>query len=114
MQNRRGFTLIEVIIAVVVIGVGLLALVAGSAVLIAQANDLRARNAAVSAASNRLQVLGAGPCAAVSGSEAGARQLREYWQVTLRDNATRELVDSVSFFAGGRQRSVTLQTRLPC
>jgi Tfp pilus assembly protein PilV len=114
MRPRLGFTLIEVLIAVVLIDVGLLALVACGAVLVAQTNELKARAAAMQAATNRIQLLGIGPCAAGTGSEVGERGVREQWSVAPAGNGIRDIGDSVNFLAGGRPRSVVLRTRLPC
>ena len=114
MHNRRGFTLVEVIIAVVLINVGLLALVAGSAVLIRQSAEMRARSAAVRAAANRLALLGATTCVARSGSATSAFGVREDWSVSVLANGVRELHDSVSYSAPTGTKSVVLRTRLPC
>jgi prepilin-type N-terminal cleavage/methylation domain-containing protein len=115
-RRRAGFTLIEVLVAVVLIDVGLLALVAGSAVLVRQAAELRMRNAALRAATNRVQFLGAGPCLATAGGAGGsnAGALREEWSVSLQANNVREVLDRVTFTVGGDTRAVVLRTRLPC
>lgn len=112
-SHRAGFTLIEVLLAVVLIDVGLLALVAGSSVLMRQAAEVRARSDALRAANNRIQSLAAGPCASISGSSAG-RDMREQWAVTVEPNRVREVRDSVVFTAAGVERAVSLLTRLPC
>lgn len=111
---RRGFTLIEVLLAVILVTVGLLALVAGSAVLVRQSADLRLRRTALQAASNRLQQLGAASCVSTSGAADGPLGVHEQWSVGLLPNAVRELRDSVSFVERGERRSVVLRTRLPC
>jgi Tfp pilus assembly protein PilV len=111
--RRAGFTLIEVLLAVVLIDVGLLALVAGSAVLMRQAAEVRARFNALRAANNRIQALAVGPCASTVGSsEAG--DVSEHWTVAVQPNRVREVRDSIAFKAAGTDRSVSLLTRLPC
>jgi Tfp pilus assembly protein PilV len=112
--KRFGFTLIEVLVAVVLIDVGLLALVAGSAVLVRRAAELRARSTALRAATNRIQLLGAQPCAAAAGSTGPWRGQREDWSVVLQANDVREVLDRVTFTAGGDTHAVVLRTRLPC
>ncbi|HEY4215569.1 MAG TPA: prepilin-type N-terminal cleavage/methylation domain-containing protein [Gemmatimonadaceae bacterium] len=118
MQSRRaGFTLVEVLIAVMLIDVGLLALVAGSAVLVRRAAEVRTRSSALRAANNRIQTLSVATCGAASGAASGAAatgNVREAWTVTLQPNHVRELRDSVAFTIAGDNRSVTLVTRLPC
>ena len=112
-SRRAGFTLIEVLLAVVLIDVGLLALVAGSAVLMRQAAELRARSDALRAANDRIQGLAIGPCLPAAGSSVTG-DLREQWTVVLQPNRVREVRDSVAFKAAGAERSVSLLTRLPC
>jgi len=113
MRSRRGFTLIEVVFAVVLIDVGLLALVAASATLVRRAGDLRARDTALRAATDRLQLLGATPCAGQSGSATSAG-IREAWTVSAPRNGSRELRDSVVFATTRGIGAVVLRTRLPC
>jgi prepilin-type N-terminal cleavage/methylation domain-containing protein len=112
-SSRAGFTLIEVLIAVVLIDVGLLALVAGSAVVVRRAAEVSTRSAALRTASNRIQTLGATRCAAITGG-ASSGGIDEAWSVTLEPNHVRELRDSVQFTVAGVPRSVALVTRLPC
>ena len=114
MRNRPAFTLVEVIVAVVLINVGLLALVASSAVLIRQSSEMRARSAAVRAAANRLALLGATTCTARSGSASSAFGVTEEWSVHILADGVRELRDSVSYSAPTGTKSVVLRTRLPC
>jgi len=114
MSNRRGFTLVEVVVAVFILDVALMALVAGSAVLVAQTNELKVRTLAVHAAGNRLQALGAGSCAPLSGSAVTGPDLREWFTVAPHGRNARDVRDSVAFLVAGGQRSIVLQTRLPC
>ena len=114
MRARAGFTLVEVLLAVFLIDVGLLALVASSAVLIRETNALRLRNAALRAATNRLQQLGSSPCRPVTGGATTADGIREDWAVTVQTSRVLDIRDSVSFVLGTTTRSVVLRTRLPC
>ena len=113
MRTRRGFTLVEVLVAVVLIDVGLLALVAGSALLVRQVNDFRLRNVALRAATNRLQQLGASPCAPASGTSVGDG-IREDWRVALSSSQSLDIRDSVTVTACASRPVVVLRTRLPC
>lgn len=112
--RRRGFTLVEVIVAVVVIYVGLLSLVAGSAVLLRRTTQVRAEISALQVGSNRLETLGAGSCSALIGNTVTSPALREDWSAELRPLGTRELRDSVTYTVQGHARWVTVRTRLPC
>jgi Tfp pilus assembly protein PilV len=113
-RRRSGFTLVELLVAVVLIEMGLLALVATGATLARQTTTTRARLAAINAAANRLQLLGAISCATTSGTSAGPSSLIEHWWADVQPNGTRELRDSVSFVAMGSTHAIVLRTRLPC
>jgi prepilin-type N-terminal cleavage/methylation domain-containing protein len=115
-QRRRtsGFTLVEVIIAVVLIDIGLLSFVAGSAVLIRRTNDVRAEAAALQAANGRVEMLGVGPCAVSSGTATISPSLREAWWAEVPLPGLRELRDSVTYEVQGRTRSLVVRTRRPC
>jgi len=114
LRPRAGFTLAELLVAVLLIDVGLLALVAGSAIVVRRYNETRMCTSASRAAANRLQLLSASRCGAVSGAATVDRGIAEYWSAAARGNRTIEVSDSVVFAAGGRERQVVLRTRVPC
>src|ERR1700759_1026125 len=94
---RHGFTLVELLVAVVLLNVGLLALVGASAALVRRHVAVRARSAAVRAASARLELLAASPCVASDGSAARPDGLDEYWSASPPANAVRDIADSVVY-----------------
>lgn len=102
----------ELLVALLIIDVGLIAMAGTTIALVRQRTDLHVRAAAVRAASTRLEWLGAGPCLPSSGTASSA-ELIERWNVQMESNATRELTDSVGF---GREgvHAIVLRTRLPC
>jgi Tfp pilus assembly protein PilV len=112
LRRRAGFSLVELLVALLVIDVGLLALAGTTLTLVRQRTELRERAAAVRAASARLEWLGAGPCRPAAGTASSAT-IVERWAAEPGANATRELSDSVSFGRGGAH-AVVLRTRLPC
>jgi Tfp pilus assembly protein PilV len=113
-RPRTGFTLIELLVAVVLIEIGLLALVATGATLVRQTTTTRARLAAINAAANRLQLLGASPCASTTGMSDAESGVIERWTADVQPNGTRELRDSVTFVAMGSTHAIVLRTRLTC
>jgi prepilin-type N-terminal cleavage/methylation domain-containing protein len=113
-MRRKGFTLVEVLVAVLIIDVGLLALVAGSAVVVRRMNAVHARAAAYRAASERIARLAAGGCRTTVGDTIAPNNGRETWSVELLSNGTGEVRDSIALVAGGVPTSVRLTTRLPC
>jgi type II secretory pathway pseudopilin PulG len=114
MRPRRGFTLVEVLLAVLLIDIGLLALVGTSAVLVRQSNALRLRNSALRAANNRVQQLGGGLCAATLGVNVTPDGVREEWSADPLTDGFLDLRDSVSFLIGTAAHAVVLRTRVPC
>jgi Tfp pilus assembly protein PilV len=113
IRASAGFTLVEVLVSVILINAGLLALVAASAVLVRQTNELRARTAANQAAINRLQSMGATACAPFGGS-ANSGALHEEFTAVLAGGGVREFRDSVSYLIGRQPHAVLLRTRLSC
>ena len=93
---------------------GLLSLVATGASLARQTTTTRARFAAINAAANRLQLLGAMPCATTNGTSTGPSSIVERWAADIQPNGTRDLRDSVTFVAMGSTHAIVLRTRLTC
>jgi Tfp pilus assembly protein PilV len=118
LSRRRpwthGFTLIEVLVAIVLIHVALLSLVAASAMLVRRSTETRVESAALEAASNRLETLGAGPCVASSGTATGPFGLREEWSANLVPPAALAVRDSVSYGTPSRPRAIVLRTGVSC
>jgi type II secretory pathway pseudopilin PulG len=112
---RQGFTLVELLVAVLLIDVGLLALVASGALVVRQAAEGRAHSAAVRIALNRLESLVATvPCAAASGGAQHPQAIDERWVVRLLPTDDREVIDSVRFPRTSGARTIVLRTRAPC
>jgi Tfp pilus assembly protein PilV len=113
-STRAGFTLVEVLVAILLIDVGVLAMVSGLAVVARREMGMRSRVAAARAAENRIQSLLAGPCAPARGSASGERGLTEWWSVQLVAGRQRDLQDSVQFFVDGVRHHTVVRTRAPC
>lgn len=108
---RKGYSLLELLVAIILIDAGLLAVVQAHAVVVRRRNEIRARAAAVGAAASRVEQLVAAPCAGTFGS-AASHGYDEIWLV-LPAGRTREISDSVAFGAGASHR-LTLRTKLTC
>jgi|SRR5689334_14578085 len=111
-RSRRGFSIVELVVAMMLVAIGLLSLVGANTVLVRRRNEARQRLAAVAAAANRVAQLSSGPCLPVNGA-ANASGTSEQWAVRPGPNATREIVDSVHFGARPAHHFV-VRTRLPC
>jgi Tfp pilus assembly protein PilV len=112
---RPAFTLIETLVALVLLEIGMLALLATSAVA---ARDLAIAHRSVRAQSlarNRLELLWASACTApATGSSAAAEGFSESWRVT-GTGWRRDISVTVQFgLPAGRSRAVTLETAAVC
>jgi len=110
LKRDSGFSLVEALVALVLVDVALLAIVHTHAVVVRRRNEMRARSAAIAAATTRVEQLLASPCTAASGV-VSTRLLSEIWSQRI-DPHVREVADSVVF--GAPSHDVVLRTRLPC
>jgi Tfp pilus assembly protein PilV len=110
----RGFTLVETLVALLLLQVGMLALAATSAVA---ARDLAIAHRSVRAQSialNQLESLAADGCAASGGATSVAGGYDVRWTVQA-DDRRRTLSVRVAFaLPGGRPRTVVLRSAALC
>jgi Tfp pilus assembly protein PilV len=113
-RSPAGFTLVEAIVAIVIIEIGLLALTASTGIVIRETSIVRARSTALEIARNRVEMLAATPCASTSGGSEAPLGFREAWSAQLKPGSAREIRDSVVFTVQRVTRTVVLQTQTPC
>ena len=111
--DRRGFTVIELVVTIVVLTVGLLAMAANSAVIGRQMRGARVMTEAATTAQARFELLRAVPCTALSGGTATVGEVTEVWTAA---NATRsvEVTDTVKFTTRYGQQAYAYRTSIPC
>jgi Tfp pilus assembly protein PilV len=114
LSSREGFTLVELLVAVLLIDVGVLAMVSGSAVLVRRENATRTRLAAARLAANRIERLTGGGCGATSGSAGREHGIVEYWSASTLGADQLDLADSVAFVIDGVDRHLVVRTRARC
>jgi Tfp pilus assembly protein PilV len=112
--NARGSSLVEVVVAVVLFSVGILALTGTSGAVARMTGLGRHASASATLGSSRLERLRAAPClpSATTGSASTGR-FREQWTATPA-GAGRELRVIVSYDDGRRARADTYETRAMC
>jgi len=95
LRSRRGATLIELLVALVLFDLTLLALVGASALTARRIGDAQRRQRALTAAVSRAERFIASPCAETTSGEAIAeRGVAERWRSTLFAGG-RSITDSV-------------------
>jgi len=121
LRARRGFTIIEALVAIVMLTAGALALVGSSAVVIRTMNLGQRQARAANLASARIERLRAfNTCAEmVSGSATYGTNMSESWTTAAnpgQNNGTtsREVTHTVRFWGRTKVDSVRTITYLPC
>lgn len=112
-ERTAGYTLIEIIVALLLFTIGGLALVSTSALVGREMNTNAVRERAGRMAASRLEILGAACRRAASGRET-FQQVESAWSVAFLDSARLSVVESVSYPAEGGRRTDRFRAVLPC
>ena len=113
LRLRPGVSLLEILVAILILGTALLGLARTGADALGAVVDARARGLAARAAERRIELLRAAGCAASSGGAVQARGVVEWWSAQSGGGWV-SLRDSVAYRARGRRRAVVLTDRAPC
>lgn len=113
--RRRGFSIVEVIVAMMIVTVGLLGIAGSTALALRTTLDATRRRDAAERAQSRLALLAATGCArASSGSATDAtRQLTEQWSVRATGQF-QQVTDSITWVGASGSGTFTLTTAIPC
>jgi type II secretory pathway component PulJ len=111
--GTTGYTLIEIIIALLLFTIGGLALVSTSALIARATNANGIRERASRTAASRLEVLGVECQRAVSGRET-LQQVQSEWAVTLLDSARIRVVEAVTYPTTEGRLTLRFDAILPC
>ena len=112
-RARRGFTLAELLVALMVFSVGALAMVATSANVMTLITASKNRALAASIASSRFERMRAQPCSLHSTDSATTRGISEAWNVTKLAKAD-DVTVRVTFVANRRTQSRIYRSFLVC
>jgi Tfp pilus assembly protein PilV len=110
---RRGATLVELLVALLLFDMALLSLVAVSAVAVRRVGEAARKNRAATAASSRIEWLATTACASSSsGTITLERNMTETW-LTTPVAGGREVMDSIRI-DGREPEHLVLRTRVTC
>jgi prepilin-type N-terminal cleavage/methylation domain-containing protein len=110
---ERGYTLVELIVALLLFAVGGLALASTSAILGKGLNIDAARESAARIASTEIEMLTAG-CHSASNGGRTYSQIRSDWTVTRQNPNTIEIRESVSYPGPGGRRTDSYRALVGC
>jgi len=114
MKRERGFTIVEVMIAIIVLSVGMLGLASTTALVTRMiGRGTRASKAAV-LAQQRVEILRATKCADLAGGSDTTGSFVRWWTVTATGNARR--IQVIVRYVGTpvRMRADTIATTIDC
>lgn len=112
-RARGGFTLVELIVAIIIMVVGVLGLASAAAVVMRQITGSSYQNRAAAVAQSRFERLRAIPCANAVGGTASNGGITERWTVQML-NRSMQMTDVVSWREKNRARAVTFSSIRPC
>ena len=110
-RHELGFSLLELLVAILLLDIAILGIVRTHAIVVRSRNEMRARSAATTAAAAPLERMLASPCSAGSGSSLSPASA-ELWSSQV-DGHIREISDSI-VFGTSASHAVVLRTRFPC
>lgn len=113
-RRRAGFTLVELIVAMLMLTIGLLGLAAVGAVVLKQTRGGTAQTIAVSIAQSRFEQLEGDPCASITSGTATVRGMTESWTVSPLGRRAMIVHDTVSYAGNNGTRKIGIRTAIAC
>ena len=115
-RPRIGLSVVEVLVALMLISIGLLGIAGSTALALRTTLDATHRREAAQRAASRIALLAAGGCdRATAGSASDdARQVSERWTIVARANGFATVSDSVSWMSARGARSFSLTSAFTC
>lgn len=113
MESQRGFTIVELVIAVMVFSVGLLALAGTSSAILMAMTSTKSRTIAAGVAESRLERMRTTACASRASGSATTRGIAEAWTLTRLARAD-DVTVVVTFLSNHQPRTETFRSFMPC
>lgn len=113
MYERRGVTLIEVVVAILILSVGALALAGSAAITVRRMSDGSRGSAAAFAARSRAETSFSKPCGSLNDGNRSIRGVRSEWSIA--DGAfSADLRQRVTYGTRGGDHVDEFLTTVPC
>lgn len=118
-RARRGFSIVEAIVAIVMLAAGVLALVSSSAVVLKEMTTGSRNTIAASVATQRLERLRSfDQCASITAGSAATAGMREWWTATAVSGTggqpSRHIAYKLEYNTGRRLDTLEVVTSIPC
>jgi prepilin-type N-terminal cleavage/methylation domain-containing protein len=115
-SRRDGFTLIELVVAIMILVVGVLGLAGTAGAVSRMVGGAAQQTIAANVAASRFETLRSLPCSQVVANTATTRNMAEKWTVTTDAGSSNLTVtDSITYnAAGGRTRQLAFQSLIRC
>jgi prepilin-type N-terminal cleavage/methylation domain-containing protein len=115
LRARAGFSLPELIVAMMILTVGILALASGSAGVLRQMRAGNQTALAALVAQSRMEMIRSQTCGTLASGSATTRGLSESWTITATSGRINEIHDTVTYTPRpGVTRTYTLVGVIPC
>lgn len=114
--RTRGFTLVELLVAVMVMSVGILGLASTAGVVTRLMSGAARQTIAANVVQARFEMMRNRSCASLSGGSAITRRVRERWGVSFPSSTLALVVDTASFATMSGRPSIAhvYRSYLPC
>ncbi len=111
---RTGFTLVELIVAMLLLTIGLLGLAGVGGVVLKQMNGGSAQTVATSIAQSRFEELEGDPCVAIVGGSGTVRGMSEKWTVGALGLRAKTVYDTVTVITKADTSKIGIHTVVSC
>ncbi|MBA3580170.1 MAG: prepilin-type N-terminal cleavage/methylation domain-containing protein [Gemmatimonadaceae bacterium] len=112
--RRTGFTLVELIVAMLMLTIGLLGLAGVGAVVLKQMRGGTYQTVAASIAQSRFEQFEGDPCSSIVSGTATVRGMTEKWTAAAVGLRAKTIRDTVTFVGTSGTRKVGIHTVVSC
>jgi prepilin-type N-terminal cleavage/methylation domain-containing protein len=117
---RQGFTIVEIMVAIVILSIGILGLAATAGVVVRQMTGAVHQSVAANVAYSRMERIRTGNCVAMKDSSSPTtgvttRNVTERWKIVGTPGSHVLLVyDTITYIVRGNKKTQVYNTEYPC